>query len=101
MIAEALDAISYRGRIEMGVYSEGGRAVVRFSLPDADAGDRVPDDACGDARAAKPGGMSLESLGRLVGMAGGELSSIRTDGRLIHEISFPERTGGGATGAKP
>ncbi len=101
MIAEALDAISYRGRIEMGVYSEGGRAVVRFSLPDADAGDRVPDDACGDARAAKPGGMSLESLGRLVGMTGGELSSIRTDGRLIHAISFPERTGGGATGAKP
>lgn len=104
MIANALDAIGYRGYLGIRVGARDGRAIIEF----ADSGPAIPDvllrtlwqqDAASRLQGERSG-INLAPVKQLVDLAGGEIQCRSSPGHTVFTISFPEHAGSGSSESK-
>jgi len=103
MIANALDAIGYRGYLGIRVLVRNGKAIVEFE----DSGPAIPEvflrtlwqQDSGVRLQGERGGINLAPVKELVGLAKGEISCESAPGRTIFTISLPEHVKLGVAGS--
>ncbi len=103
MIANALDAIGYRGYLGIRILARDGRAMVEFE----DSGPAIPEILLrslwqGDSGSRMRGeraGINLAPVKDLVNLAEGEISCTSAPGCTIFTVSLPEHSGLGVSGS--
>lgn len=99
MIANALDAIGYRGYLGIRIFSKNGRAMIEFE----DSGPAIPEvllrtlwqQNAASRLQGERGGINLAPVKELVGLAGGEILCRSSSGCTVFAISLPEHGSSG------
>jgi len=103
MIANALDAIGYRGYLGVRILARDGKAIVEFE----DSGPAIPEillrslwqEDSGSHMQGERAGINLAPVKDLVNLAEGEISCTSEPGRTIFTVSLPEHSGLGRSGS--